>query len=214
MAALVLRDALTIAEAETLMLREANQPAPSIMSIITTATPDRSPREAAYRRGKIGHIFHWRGRINRIGLSIRISRSPGELRKETAGSRSHNDSQLAQRGSRFIWSATSRACRASRQTSSRNARFPAKRPRRSPRERGRDGARRVTVDDASLMMVEFASGASDRSRPPVCVRAEEPEYVRNLRQRRRARVRSGAHERTAVPLPPDPEHAQGFRTIL
>jgi predicted dehydrogenase len=166
--------------------------------------------------GKIGRIFHWRGAYQQdwiVGPEFPLT---WHLRKETAGSGPHGDlnSHSVDLAHYLVGDIKTVSCL--------TANFIKERP--LPGEgaatfsAGTGGAAargEVTVEDASLMMVEFANGAigsfeatrfapGRKNRNTFEIYGSEGSIAFDLERMNELQF----HSRN------DPEHAQGFRTIL
>ena len=166
--------------------------------------------------GKIGRIFHWRGAYQQDWIVDPEFPLTWHLRKETAGSGPHGDlnSHSVDLAHYLVGDIKTVSCL--------TANFITERP--LPGEgaatfsAGSGGASArgpVTVEDASLMMVQFANGAvgsfeatrfapGRKNRNTFEIYGSEGALVFDLERMNELQF----HSRT------DPEHAQGFRTII
>lgn len=165
--------------------------------------------------GRIGRIFHWRGAYQQDWIVDPDFPLTWHLQKETAGSGPHGDlnSHSVDLAHYLVGDIRSVSCL--------TAQFIAERP--LPGEgaatfsagTGGAGKGRVTVEDASLMHVEFASGAvgsfeatrfatGRKNRNTFEIYGSEGALCFNLERMNELEL----HSRH------DPVHAQGFRTIL
>ncbi len=165
--------------------------------------------------GRIGRIFHWRGAYQQDWIVDPEFPLTWHLQKETAGSGPHGDlnSHSVDLAHYLVGDIRSVSCL--------TAQFIAERP--LPGEgaatfsagTGAAGKGRVTVEDASLMHVEFASGAvgsfeatrfatGRKNRNTFEIYGSEGALCFNLERMNELEL----HSRQ------DPVHAQGFRTIL
>ncbi len=166
--------------------------------------------------GRIGRLFHWRGAYQQDWIVDPEFPLTWHLRKETAGSGPHGDlnSHSVDLAHYLVGDIRTVSCL--------TANFIKERP--LPGEgaatfsAGTGGAAargEVTVEDASLMMVEFASGAigsfeatrfatGRKNRNTFEIYGSEGALAFDLERMNELQF----HSRR------DPEHAQGFRTIL
>ena len=166
--------------------------------------------------GKIGRIFHWRGAYQQDWIVDPEFPLTWQLRQETAGSGPHADlnSHSVDLAHFLVGEITSVSCL--------TANFIKQRPLpgagATAFSAGSEGTPRrgeVTVEDASLMMVEFANGA---------IGSFEATRFAPGRKNRNTFEIYGSAGSLAFDLEKmnelqyfsrqDPEHAQGFRTIM
>ncbi|MDB6170753.1 MAG: oxidoreductase domain protein [Chthoniobacteraceae bacterium] len=166
--------------------------------------------------GKIGRIFHWRGAYQQDWIVDPEFPLTWHLRKETAGSGPHGDlnSHSIDLAHYLVGNIKTVSCL--------TANFIKERPLPgdgaatfSAGTGGASARGEVTVEDASLMMVEFENGAvgsfeatrfapGRKNRNTFEIYGSEGSLVFDLERMNELQF----HSRN------DPEHAQGFRTIL
>ncbi|MDB6154050.1 MAG: oxidoreductase domain protein [Chthoniobacteraceae bacterium] len=166
--------------------------------------------------GKIGRIFHWRGAYQQDWIVDPEFPLTWHLRKETAGSGPHGDlnSHSIDLAHYLVGNIKTVSCL--------TANFIKERPLPgdgaatfSAGTGGASARGEVTVEDASLMMVEFENGAvgsfeatrfapGRKNRNTFEIYGSEGSLVFDLERMNELQF----HSRS------DPEHAQGFRTIL
>jgi predicted dehydrogenase len=208
--------ALSVTEAEA-MLREAE--AARVVHYLNhnyRRTPAVGLARQLIDEGKIGRIYHWRGAYQQDWIVDPNFPLTWQLRKEFAGSGPHNDlnSHSVDLAHYLVGDIKSVSCL--------TASFVKERPLSSAEATaftaGTGGAAArgaVTVEDASLMMVEFVNGA---------VGSFEATRFAQGRKNRNTFEIYGSEGAVAFDLEKmnelqffsrnDPENAQGFRTVL
>lgn len=208
--------ALSVAEAEA-MLREAeNARVVHFLNHNYRRTPAVGFAKQLIDEWKIGRIFHWRGAYQQDWIVDPNFPLTWQLRKETAGSGPHNDlnSHSVDLAHYLVGDIKSVSCL--------TASFIKERPLPSEEATafiagtaGAPARGAVTVEDASLMMVEFANGAvgsfeatrfaqGRKNRNTFEIYGSEGALVFDLERMNELQFFSRQ----------DPGSAQGFRTIL
>jgi len=208
--------ALTVAEAEA-MLREAEEArVVHFLNHNYRRTPAVRLAKQLIDEGRIGRIFHWRGAYQQDWIVDPNFPLTWQLRKEFAGSGPHNDpnSHSVDLAHYLVGDIKSVSCL--------TANFIKERPLPTDgatafNAAGSSAPARgaVTVEDASLMMVEFARGAvgsfeatrfapGRKNRNTFEIYGNEGALVFDLERMNELQF----HSRQ------DPEHSQGFRAIL
>ncbi|MDB6150867.1 MAG: oxidoreductase domain protein [Chthoniobacter sp.] len=166
--------------------------------------------------GKIGRIFHWRGAYQQDWIVDPEFPLTWHLRKETAGSGPHGDlnSHSVDLAHYLVGDIKTVSCLTTNFIKERP--LPGQGAATFSAGTGGAAARgEVTVEDASLMMVEFANGAigsfeatrfapGRKNRNTFEIYGSEGSIAFDLERMNELQF----HSRN------DPEHAQGFRTIL
>ncbi len=208
--------ALTVAEAEAMLYEAEKAQVVHYLNHNYRRTPAVRLARRFIEEGKIGRIFHWRGAYQQDWIVDPNFPLTWQLRKETAGSGPHHDlnSHSVDLAHYLVGDITSVSCL--------TANFIKERPLPSDGATafaagagGTTARGAVTVEDASLMMVEFANGAvgsfeatrfapGRKNRNSFEIYGSEGALVFDLERMNELQF----HSRR------DPEHAQGFRTIL
>ncbi|MCX6894289.1 MAG: Gfo/Idh/MocA family oxidoreductase [Verrucomicrobia bacterium] len=208
--------ALSIAEAEEMLAEAEKARVVHYLNHNYRRTPAVRLARQLITEGKIGRIFHWRGAYQQDWIVDPNFPLTWQLQKETAGSGPHNDlnSHSVDLAHYLVGDIKSVSCLTTNFIKERP--LPAGGATAFTAGAGGAAARgAVTVEDASLMMVEFASGA---------VGSFEATRFASGRKNRNTFEIYGSEGALAFDLERmselqfhsrnDPEHAQGFRTIL
>lgn len=208
--------ALSLADAEAMLAAAEAAKVTHYVNHNYRRTPAVRLARQLIEEGKIGRLFHWRGAYQQDWIVDPEFPLTWHLRKETAGSGPHGDlnSHSVDLAHYLMGDIRTVSCL--------TAHFIKERP--LPGEgaatfiAGAGGAATrgaVTVEDASLMMVEFASGAvgsfeatrfapGRKNRNTFEIYGSEGALAFDLERMNELQY----HSRR------DPEHAQGFRTIM
>ncbi len=165
--------------------------------------------------GRIGRIFHWRGAYQQDWIVDPDFPLTWHLRKETAGSGPHGDlnSHSVDLAHYLVGEIKTVSCLTTNFIKERP--LPGEGAATFSAGSGTSGRGEVTVEDASLMMVEFENGAigsfeatrfapGRKNRNTFEIYGSEGSIAFDLERMNELQF----HSRN------DPEHAQGFRTIL
>jgi predicted dehydrogenase len=165
--------------------------------------------------GRLGRIFHWRGAYQQDWIVDPEFPLTWHLRKETAGSGPHGDlnSHSVDLAHYLVGDIRTVSCLTANFIKERP--LPGDGAATFTAGSGSMGRGEVTVEDASLMMVEFANGAigsfeatrfapGRKNRNTFEIYGSEGALAFDLERMNELQF----HSRT------DPAHAQGFRTIL
>ena len=208
--------ALSVTEAEAMLAEAEKARVVHYLNHNYRRTPAVCLARQLIIEGKIGRIFHWRGAYQQDWIVDPNFPLTWQLQKETAGSGPHNDlnSHSVDLAHYLVGDIKSVSCLTTNFIKERP--LPIEGATAFTAGAGGAAARgAVTVEDASLMMVEFASGAvgsfeatrfaaGRKNRNMFEIYGSEGALVFDLERMNELQF----HSRN------DPENAQGFRTIL
>ena len=210
--------ALTLPDAEAMLAAAERAKIKHYLNHNYRRTPAVALAKQLIDEGRLGRLFHWRGAYQQDWIVDPNFPLTWHLRRETAGTGPHGDlnSHSVDLAHYLVGDIKSVSCLLAHFITERPlpgakaATFSAGESGVGPRERGP-----VTVEDASLMQVEFANGA---------VGSFEATRFATGRKNHHTFEIYGSEGSLAFDLErmnelqffsrSDPEHAQGFRTIL